>query len=81
MSGTALNQDELIAILENEVRLLLHLISKIEPRMLDYRPTPKQRSVLELLRYLATFPPVVLRTIATGDRRGRRCAGLVGGRN
>jgi hypothetical protein len=38
-----LTKDELRSSLENEVRILLHLISKVEPRMLDYRPTPKQR--------------------------------------
>ena len=48
-----LTKPELIASLQNEVRILLHLADKIEPGMLDYRPTPKQRSTLELLRYLS----------------------------
>jgi hypothetical protein len=61
-----ITKDELIASLENEVRILLHLISKVEPRMLDYRPTPKQRSMLELAQYLVIVCPVQLRTIQSG---------------
>jgi len=61
-----LTKDELTASLENEVRILLHLISKVEPRMLDYRPTPKQRSMLELLQYLVIVCPVQLRIIQSG---------------
>jgi len=49
-----LTKAELIALPRKEVRLLLHLTTKIDPDMLDYRPTPKQRSTLELLRYLTT---------------------------
>jgi hypothetical protein len=61
-----LTKDELISSLENDVRILSHLISKVEPGMLDYRPTPKQRSMLELLQYLAIVGPVQLRTIQSG---------------
>src|SRR5437870_408458 len=43
-----LTTPELIATLQHEVRILLHLARKVEPPMLDYRPTPKQRSALEL---------------------------------
>ena len=45
-----LTKEELIGSLQNEVRILQHLCTKIEPSMIDYRPTPKQRSTLELLR-------------------------------
>ena len=47
-----LTRQEVIIALQNEVRLVLHLASKIEPRMLDYRPSAKQRSLLELMHYL-----------------------------
>ena len=46
---------ELLASLQNETRILLHLASKIDHAQLDYRPTPKQHSTIELLRYL-TLP-------------------------
>ena len=51
-----LTKSELIASLQNEVRILLHLASKIDRAQLDYRPTPKQRSTLELLRYSTATP-------------------------
>jgi hypothetical protein len=56
-----LTKSELVALLQKEVRLLLHLTSKIEPAALDYRPTPKQRSTIELLRYLTTMGPALIR--------------------
>jgi uncharacterized protein YfdQ (DUF2303 family) len=55
-----LNKSELIASLQNEVRILLHLAGKIEPSMLDYRPTPKQRSTIELLKYLSMMGPTIV---------------------
>jgi len=56
-----LSKAELIASLQKEVRLLLHLAGKIDPAALDYRPTPKQRSTIELLRYLANMGPALVR--------------------
>jgi hypothetical protein len=52
-----LTKAELISSLQKEVRILLHLATKIDRAHLDYRPTPKQRSTLELLRYLAMMGP------------------------
>ena len=62
----ALTKDELISSLQNEVRILQHLCTKIEPAMLDYRPTPKQRSTLELLRYLTNMGPELVK----GTKKG-----------
>jgi len=61
-----LTKSELIASMQHEVHVLLHLASKLDPSMLDYRPTPGQRSTLELLRYLSYMGPVVIRA-AKGD--------------
>jgi hypothetical protein len=58
-----LTKNELIAALEHEVRILLHLAAKADPAQLDYRPTAKQRSTLELLRYLAIMGPIHLRGV------------------
>jgi hypothetical protein len=58
-----LSKSELIAALQNEVRIVLHLASKIDRSKLDYRPTPKQRSILELLRYLSMMGPTIVRYI------------------
>jgi len=62
----ALTKDELISSLQNEVRILQHLCTKIEPAMLDYRPTPKQRSTIELLRYLVNMGPLLVKAIKSG---------------
>jgi len=62
----ALTKDELITSLQNEVRILQHLCTKIEPSMLDYRPTPKQRSTLELLRYLTNMGPELVKGAKSG---------------
>jgi len=56
-----LTKDELINALRGEVRLLLHLVTKVEPEMLHYRPTQHQRSLIELLRYLTIMAPTHLR--------------------
>jgi hypothetical protein len=61
-----LTKSELIGSLQNEVRILLHLAGKIEPRMLDYRPGPKQRSTIELLKYLSVMGPQLVRGAIAG---------------
>jgi hypothetical protein len=60
-----LTKSELIGSLQNEVRILMHLISKIDRNQLDYRPTPKQRSTLELLQYLSMMGPTIVRYAVT----------------
>ncbi len=55
-----LTNSELVTLLQNEVRILLHLITKIDLTSLDYRPTPKQRSTIELLRYLVMMGPSLI---------------------
>jgi hypothetical protein len=61
-----LTKEELIGLLQNEVRILLHLASKIDRSQLDYRPSPKQRSTIELLRYLTIMGPSLIPAIRTG---------------
>jgi hypothetical protein len=61
-----LTKSELIASLQNEVRILLHLASKIDRAKLDYRPTPKQRSTLELLKYLTVMGPALVQAAKAG---------------
>jgi hypothetical protein len=62
----ALTKEELIGSLQNEVRILQHLCTKIEPSMIDYRPTPKQRSTIELLRYLTNMGPELVKAARSG---------------
>ena len=61
-----LTKAELIGSLQNEIRILLHLCSKIDRAKLDYRPTPKQRSTVELLRYLSVMGPLLVKAAKTG---------------
>jgi hypothetical protein len=61
-----LTKSELIASLQNEARILLHLASKVEPEMRDYRPTPKQRSALELLQYMSIMGPELVKATRAG---------------
>ena len=61
-----LTKQELIAALQNEARILLHLAGKIDRNRLDYRPTAKQRSTMELLQYLVVMGPMLLRSIKAG---------------
>jgi hypothetical protein len=56
-----LTKSELIASLQNEARILLHLARKVDRSALDYRPTPGQRSTGELVRYLSMMGPTVVR--------------------
>jgi len=62
----ALTKSELIASLQNESRILCHLAGKVDPTKVDYRPTAKQRSTLELLRYMTLMGPELVRSARSG---------------
>lgn len=61
-----LTKPELIDALQHEVRILLHLATKIDPSGLEYRPTAKQRSTLDLLRYLSFMGPFIVQAAKAG---------------
>ena len=61
-----ISKPELISALQHEVRILVHLASKVDRAQLDYRPTAKQRSTLELLRYLSVMGPALVEVAQTG---------------
>src|SRR5687768_1728508 len=61
-----LTNAELISSLQKEVRILLHLATKLDKEHLDYRPTPKQRSSLEVLQYLSFMGPTLIRAARNG---------------
>jgi hypothetical protein len=61
-----LTKDELLSALKKESRILAHLADKVEPSMVDYRPTPKQRSALELLRYMSIMGPQLIKAAKAG---------------
>jgi hypothetical protein len=61
-----MTKPELVSALQNEVRILLHLASKIDRANLGYRPTPKQRSIVELLKYLSMMGPALVQAAKAG---------------
>jgi len=61
-----LTKSELIASLQNESRILLHLAGKIDRTNLEYRPTPKQRSTIQLLKYLSMMGPSLVKAAKAG---------------
>ena len=65
-----LNKSELIASLQKEVRILVHLAGKLDRSMVDYRPTSKQRSSLELLRYMSIMGPQLAQAAKAGSFDG-----------
>lgn len=65
-----LTKDELISTLQNEVRILVHLAGKVDPSKIDYRPSAKQRSIIELLQYLVIMGPNVIKGVKAGTFDG-----------
>jgi hypothetical protein len=65
-----LTKEELIGSLQNEVRILVHLAGKVDKSKLDYRPSPKQRSTVELVQYMVIMGPMVVRAIKDGTFDG-----------
>lgn len=61
-----LTKAELIGSLTHEVNILLHLASKLDQKSLEYRPTAKQRSSLELLKYLSIMGPQLVKGAKAG---------------
>jgi hypothetical protein len=61
-----LTKEELIGALKHEVNILLHLASKLDAESVDYRPTAKQRSSLELLKYLSIMGPQLVKAAKAG---------------
>jgi hypothetical protein len=48
-----LTKDQVADAMLRECDICVHLFSKFAPEAMDYRPSPAQRSTLELLRYLS----------------------------
>ena len=61
-----LTKSELIASLQHEADVLLHLAGKVDDRSINYRPTAKQRSTIEWLRYLTIMGPEMIKATKAG---------------
>lgn len=63
-------KENFIKSLENEVRIIKHLGTKVTPAMADYRPSPAQRSTLELMQYISSVGSGIMKSILDGDTKG-----------
>lgn len=63
-------KEDFIKSLDNEVRIIKHLGTKVTPEMLDYRPSPAQRSTLELMQYISAVGSGVMKSVLDGDTKG-----------
>lgn len=52
----------------NEVRIIKHLATKIPEGKGDYRPSPAQRSTLELLQYLSATGMTTMKVMLTENK-------------
>jgi hypothetical protein len=57
----------LIAAFQKEIHILNHLIGKVDSTKIDYRPSAKQRSVVELIQYMTVMAPAMSESIKGGD--------------
>ena len=62
-----ITKEELLEAMQRECDICIHLHGKIPEGGVDYRPSEKQRSTLELLRYLSFVGLGMSRSLAEGD--------------
>lgn len=62
-----LTKDQVRDAMLRECDICVHLFSKLGPGSFEYRPSEKQRSTLELLRYLSICGEAGLDCMAHGD--------------
>ena len=62
-------KENFIKSFKNEVRVLKHLSIKIPAGVGDYRPSPSQRSTLELLQYLSGVGAATMKAVLTSDAK------------
>lgn len=62
-----ITKEQIAAQMMKECDIAVHLHTKLDPKSADYRPTPGQRSTLELLRYLAISGIAGTRCMAESD--------------
>lgn len=67
-----LDKNDVRDVILKECDICVHLYGKLPPRALEYRPTPEQRSTLELLRYIAYAGIGGTRTVLEGNWNGFR---------
>jgi hypothetical protein len=61
-----LSKEQLLESIATELRVARHLATKVAPGTLGWRPSPSQRSTIELLRYLSTAGIDLTRAMLSG---------------
>jgi hypothetical protein len=56
-----LSKQDLLDALGHEIHIILHLAAKASAEQLSYRPSPRQKSTLDLLHYFSMVGPIHLR--------------------
>ena len=62
-----ITKDRLLEAIVEECKICIQLYNKLPEKALDYRPTPKQRSGLELLQYMSFAFAGVAHAIVEGN--------------
>lgn len=62
-----LTKEQLLESMQAEIRIIKHLSTKLQPGKLNWRPTPAQRSILELMQYLTVCGIVPARAAVEGN--------------
>ena len=62
-----ITKEQLLASMVKECDIAKHLYSKLTPEAMSYRPSPNQRTTLELLRYLAICGIAGTKCMAASD--------------
>ena len=62
-----LTPKQFLAAVDHESRVVKHLATKVLPGTTDWRPTPGQRSMIELMRYLTSAASVPCRAMIEGN--------------
>jgi len=62
-----ITRDQLLSSMRHETDVVKHLATRLPPGKLDWRPTPKQRSTLELMQYLTTCGSMGVKAMIHGN--------------
>lgn len=62
-----ITKDQLLASMRHEVKIIQHLATKVPADTYDWRPTPAQRSTIELMRYLTVCGSIGVSFAVTGS--------------
>jgi len=60
-----LTKEELLASMRHETGIIKHLATKVTPDTLEWRPTPGQRSTLELMQYLTCMATITAENLTS----------------